>query len=167
MICDSTSIPTVKCVSIVIRMNQAVRGLKLLIIVINPEGTGVGDHIHHLWAFNLRIQYFFDKLLQVSSLNDLNSVRFEIKNSIGKLSKENEDNRPFSGIYENVKRRSKYYLSDFTDGVRGDETWSKVISTTLFLFFLTILASTAMGVLNQKNTRGKISTYYYSLFWII
>lgn len=141
-------------------MNQPVRGLKLLIIVINPGRTGVGDHINHLWALNLRIQSFFNKLLQVSSLAELNSVNFEIKNSSDEIVKKTDGNNatPFSGICENFMRRSKFYLTDFTDGVKGDGTWSKVISTTMFLFFLTILASTAMGVLNEKNTRGKIST---------
>lgn len=141
-------------------MNQAVRGLKLLIIVINPEERGVmSDHIHHLWASNLRIQYFFDTLLQVSSLNELNSMHFEIKDTSEEASKKivGNSNRPFSGIFENLTRRSKFYLSDFSDGLKGGRTWSKVTSTTLFLFFLTILASTAMGVLNEKNTRGKIS----------
>lgn len=104
---------------------------------------------------------FLNKLLKVSSLTELDSIendheirplrrmKYVVNGKSGK--------RPFSGITENVVRRCKHYWSDYVDGIKGDGTLSKVVSTTLFLFFLTILASTAMGVLNEKNTRGKIS----------
>lgn len=144
-----------------IRVNQFENDLKLVIVVINPEESRLGEHIHLLWAFNLSRRQFFERLLTASSLTELSSIHFRFEKNQKSLQNDEKEGltakKPFSGIFENVIRRSGHYLSDFTDGFKGDGTCSKVISTTLFLFFLTILASTAMGVLNEKNTRGKIS----------
>ena len=61
-----------------------------------------------------------------------------------------------SGVKENFDRRLGYYWSDMVDGVQGPRTVAKVISTSFFLFFLCILPTLAFGVLNAKNTKGKI-----------
>ena len=62
-----------------------------------------------------------------------------------------------SGILENIRRRwFKYYISDYVDGLTGNRTISKVLSTIFFLYFLCILPCIAFGVLNAKNTGGKI-----------
>lgn len=61
-----------------------------------------------------------------------------------------------SGLFENIKRRIKYYPSDFTDGLVGHKTIHKTLSTTLFLYFACILPCIAFGVLNSKNTNKLI-----------
>lgn len=154
----------VGCMSIVIRMNRAEKGLKLILIVINPDQINTREPIHHLWAKSLKNISFLNGLLVASSWKELHAVEFDHHEIRPLKAKKNTMNgnistRPFSGIYENVARRSKHYWSDFIDGLKGDGTLRKVISTSLFLFFLTILASTAMGVLNEQNTRGKISRH--------
>ncbi|XP_022783031.1 sodium bicarbonate transporter-like protein 11 [Stylophora pistillata] len=60
------------------------------------------------------------------------------------------------GVIRDFRRRWPHYLSDFKDGIRGHRTIPKVISTTLFLYFACILPSIAFGVLNSRNTSGKI-----------
>lgn len=60
------------------------------------------------------------------------------------------------GLRGDLKRRLPHYWSDFRDGVIGNKTPQKVISTTLFLYFACILPSIAFGVLNDKNTKGLI-----------
>lgn len=64
----------------------------------------------------------------------------------------------FSGVVENFTRRVGYYKCDFTDGWTDSKTISKVLSSTLFLYFLCILPTVAFGALNQKNTNGLIDT---------
>lgn len=62
----------------------------------------------------------------------------------------------FVGVIENFTRRSKFYLSDFVDGVEGRRTINKVIATTFFLYFLCLLPCVAFGVLNANNTKNHI-----------
>lgn len=61
------------------------------------------------------------------------------------------------GIKSDFLGRLPYYLDDFLDGIRGPNTIQKTIATTLFLYFSVILPAVALGVLNSKNTHGKIS----------
>ena len=61
------------------------------------------------------------------------------------------------GIKSDFLGRLPYYLDDFLDGIRGPNTIQKTIATTLFLYFSVILPAVALGVLNSKNTKGKIS----------
>lgn len=60
------------------------------------------------------------------------------------------------GIYEDLKQRIPFYLSDFYDGFAGEKTLHKTISATIFLYFACILPAIAFGVLNLSNTGGKI-----------
>ena len=60
------------------------------------------------------------------------------------------------GLQDDLRRRIPHYWADFRDGVVGDKTIQKVISTTLFLYFASILPAIAFGVLNDHNTQGKI-----------
>lgn len=60
------------------------------------------------------------------------------------------------GLLRDFRRRWPHYLSDFKDGIRGRHTISKVVSTTLFLYFACLLPSIAFGVLNSRNTKGQI-----------
>ncbi|CAJ0598656.1 unnamed protein product [Cylicocyclus nassatus] len=64
---------------------------------------------------------------------------------------------PFRGLTEEFKRRLAVYPSDFTDGVTGHRTMSKLFSTVVFLYFACILPAIAFGVLNDDNTRGGIN----------
>ena len=58
----------------------------------------------------------------------------------------------YQGMYEDLKQRIPYYLSDFYDGFAGDKTVQKTISATIFLYFACILPAIAFGVLNLHNT---------------
>lgn len=60
------------------------------------------------------------------------------------------------GLRDDLRRRLPHYWADYRDGVIGDKTVQKVISTTLFLYFASILPAIAFGVLNDHNTHGKI-----------
>ncbi|XP_031566650.1 sodium bicarbonate transporter-like protein 11 [Actinia tenebrosa] len=60
------------------------------------------------------------------------------------------------GIKEDLKRRWPHYTSDFIDGVIGHRTIQKLAATVMFLYFACLLPSIAFGVLNSKNTNGKI-----------
>ncbi|GMR34894.1 hypothetical protein PMAYCL1PPCAC_05089 [Pristionchus mayeri] len=64
---------------------------------------------------------------------------------------------PFRGLQEELKRRSKQYISDFTDGIFGHRTIPKLFSTVVFLYFACLLPAIAFGVLNDDNTEGKIN----------
>jgi len=61
-----------------------------------------------------------------------------------------------SGLAGDFKRRSKFYLSDFTDGILGDRSLYKTISTTIFLYFSVLLPCIAFGVVDTNNTEGHI-----------
>lgn len=61
-----------------------------------------------------------------------------------------------SGLVDDFRRRSKYYLSDFTDGILGDRSLYKTISTTVFLYFSVLLPCIAFGVVDTNNTEGHI-----------
>jgi len=60
------------------------------------------------------------------------------------------------GLRDDLRRRIPYYFSDYKDGLIGDKTLQKVLSTTLFLYFASILPAIAFGVLNDQNTKGRI-----------
>lgn len=69
----------------------------------------------------------------------------------------------FSGVIENFTRRSKFYLSDFVDGINSRRTINKVIATTFFLYFLCLLPCVAFGVLNANNTNNHIGKLIFQL----
>ena len=71
------------------------------------------------------------------------------------------------GLKEDVTRRFPYYLQDFTDGYTGENTLSKVLSTTFFLYFAVLLPALATGVLNANFTQDKIGVYQVLLSEII
>nr|XP_046909383.1 LOW QUALITY PROTEIN: solute carrier family 4 member 11-like [Dermatophagoides farinae] len=60
------------------------------------------------------------------------------------------------GLYDDLRRRTSHYLSDYVDGLVGRKTIQKTISTIFFLYFACILPTIAFGVLNNNNTAGKI-----------
>ena len=73
------------------------------------------------------------------------------------LQHQQEKKCPFArGIREDLERRLPHYFSDYKDGLVGNKTIQKVISTTFFLYFACILPAIAFGVLNDHNTHGKI-----------
>ena len=61
-----------------------------------------------------------------------------------------------SGLVSDVKRRARFYASDFTDGFLGDRSLYKTISTTIFLYFSVLLPCIAFGVVDTNNTDGAI-----------
>ena len=61
------------------------------------------------------------------------------------------------GLWGDIKRRAKWYLSDYVDGLNNMKSVSKSISATVFLFFACLLPSIAFGSLNAGTTRGAIT----------
>lgn len=60
-----------------------------------------------------------------------------------------------TGIWGDIKRRSKYYMSDFTDGFVGPAgTFQKTVATTWFLYFGILLPTIAFSSLNTNQTHG-------------
>ncbi|KAF8790135.1 Sodium bicarbonate transporter-like protein like [Argiope bruennichi] len=60
------------------------------------------------------------------------------------------------GLWDDIRRRSSLYISDFIDGFVGHKTIHKTISTIFFLYFACILPTIAFGALNDNNTLGQI-----------
>lgn len=59
-------------------------------------------------------------------------------------------------LVQDVQRRGKWYLSDYTDGLKSCHGIQKIISTIFFLYFALIMPCIAFGVLNNYNTHGNI-----------
>lgn len=68
-----------------------------------------------------------------------------------------------TNLIENVVRRTKCYYSDFVDGLADRRAVQKTASTVFFLYFSILLPSIAFGVLNSKNTDGKIGKCPFKL----
>ncbi|XP_061750858.1 sodium bicarbonate transporter-like protein 11 isoform X4 [Nerophis ophidion] len=61
------------------------------------------------------------------------------------------------GIYEDLCRRLPFYVSDFTDGIVGNnKTLLKYMTTAIFLYIAILLPAIAFGSLNDESTRGEI-----------
>jgi len=60
------------------------------------------------------------------------------------------------GIYDDLKRRLPHYVSDYTDGLTGKNTISKLLATVFFLYFACLLPDIAFGTLYEQFTEGKI-----------
>jgi len=65
---------------------------------------------------------------------------------------------PFGGIIDDVRRRSRYYLSDWADGI----CW-KTPAGALFMFFATFASTVALGELARSQTDGHIGVTEYLL----
>lgn len=61
-----------------------------------------------------------------------------------------------AGLVDDIKRRVGFYLSDFSDGIMGERSLYKTISTTVFLYFSVLLPCIAFGVVDTNNTDGQI-----------
>ena len=86
------------------------------------------------------------------------SVKKEVSN--GKTSEEEQSSArwyPFQGIKSDLSRRLPFYWSDFKDGIIGNKSFSKTVSTTFFLYFSIILPAIAFGNLQNDNTKGDIN----------
>ncbi|KAF7710594.1 hypothetical protein HF521_009466 [Silurus meridionalis] len=61
------------------------------------------------------------------------------------------------GIYEDLCRRLPFYISDFTDGIVGNnKALLKYMTTSIFLYIAVLLPAIAFGSLNDESTRGEI-----------
>ncbi|KAK3554431.1 hypothetical protein QTP70_023039, partial [Hemibagrus guttatus] len=61
------------------------------------------------------------------------------------------------GIYEDLCRRLPFYISDFTDGIVGNnKALVKYMTTSIFLYIAVLLPAIAFGSLNDEITRGEI-----------
>jgi len=56
------------------------------------------------------------------------------------------------GIRNDIARRSKLYLSDYSDAFRSFDRTTKTLSTTMFLFFACLSPAIAFGLLFQEGT---------------
>jgi solute carrier family 4 (sodium borate transporter), member 11 len=89
----------------------------------------------------------------------LNTPLIERSEAAEALKKElTHSRRPLGGLIGDVKRRARWYFSDYKDGVIGNKALQKTLSTTAFLYFACILPSIAFGVLNDHNTDGAMSS---------
>ena len=67
----------------------------------------------------------------------------------------------FLGVRQDILRRGRYYLRDYVDGVTGVRALSKLISTTLFLYFAILLPLLGKIIVLQsfagyfRHTRSK------------
>jgi sodium borate transporter 11 len=96
-----------------------------------------------------------DRVAKLTEINNRNKHGDDVVIS-GESIKSSKVINFMSGVKENVIRRLGFYWSDITDGVNNVKSVEKTVSTSLFLFFLCILPTLAFGVLNSKNTKGKI-----------
>ena len=71
------------------------------------------------------------------------------------------------GLKQDITRRFPYYWQDFMDGLSGENTLCKVVSTTIFLYFAVLLPVIACGVINAIFTCGKIGVYQIIVSQII
>lgn len=72
--------------------------------------------------------------------------------------KRNGMGKPFSGLVMNLRKRMKYYKSDWTDGFN-----QKSISAVLFLFFTCLAPTVAFGGLTNIITNGTIGVIEFIL----
>ena len=63
---------------------------------------------------------------------------------------------PGMELVNDIRRRAKHYLSDYSTDIKDFTSIRKIISTTLFLFFSLLLPAIAFGVLDANYTDGKI-----------
>ena len=61
-------------------------------------------------------------------------------------------------LLNDIKRRKKHYLSDFTDGLDSWRSIKKYTTSVIFLYFTLLLPVMAFGVLNSYNTENEIET---------
>ena len=60
------------------------------------------------------------------------------------------------GLRNDLRNVAKFYKSDFVDIFKDRKSQFKALSTTIFLYFTTILPTIAFGSVNDKNTGGLI-----------
>eukprot|EP00116_Pleurobrachia_bachei_P000366 sb/3460628/ len=61
-------------------------------------------------------------------------------------------------LYNDIKRRKKVYLSDFSDGFNDLTSVKKYLNAMMFLYFTLLLPVMAFGVINSYNTHKAIET---------
>jgi solute carrier family 4 (sodium borate transporter), member 11 len=60
-------------------------------------------------------------------------------------------------LFGDVRRRLRWYISDWVDGVVGPRTKINLLSTVVFIYFLCLLPVVAFGTLLESNTNGFFS----------
>lgn len=63
---------------------------------------------------------------------------------------------PFGGVVDDIRRRGKHYVSDWTDGI----CW-KTPAGALYMFFATFASTVALGELARSQTDGHIGVTEY------
>ncbi|CEF68129.1 Sodium bicarbonate transporter-like protein 11 [Strongyloides ratti] len=116
--------------------------------------------------------------LELEDINDKEKFKakiMEYSKELYKIDKDKEIEKfnvnnkwePLLCIINDFKRRWKYYLSDWWDGLSDYHSISKTISTTIYLFFIILLTTIALGMLNENNTKSKITVSNQILSQII
>lgn len=119
-------------------------------------GTILAESSFRQDLLTIRDKEDFNQIVDKRSTNLISSSKV----SNGQIEKVTIVNA-FSGVIENFTRRSKFYVSDFVDGIDGRRTINKVIATTFFLYFLCLLPCVAFGVLNANNTSNHIGKFLF------
>uniref|UniRef100_A0AAF5I1G2 Bicarbonate transporter-like transmembrane domain-containing protein n=1 Tax=Strongyloides stercoralis TaxID=6248 RepID=A0AAF5I1G2_STRER len=97
--------------------------------------------------FKTKILSYSKELCKISDEKEIEKFNTNVKNKW----------EPFLCIINDFKGRWKYYLSDWWDGLSDYYSISKTISTTIYLFFIILLTTIALGMLNENNTKSKIT----------
>jgi len=179
------SLPNLKQSHVAIaRLNEPVNfgthceEVKFIIVVIAPQKeklTKNAVEIGRTFSSLLSDFVFRSKLQIACDVNEFKQVFVDYlqshdvesnKNSTS-LACEHEENvfKSYSwkqfgkGVFDDLKRRQKHYISDFVDGVIGKNTLSKLTATVFFLYFACLLPDIAFGTLYEKSTDGKLDVY--------
>ncbi|PAV84938.1 hypothetical protein WR25_08495 [Diploscapter pachys] len=84
-------------------------------------------------------------------------VDFSKSESDDSLHQEKNSCVPGKGIAQDLRKKLRFYASDYLDGIKDFRSVSKVISSTVFLIFTILPTSISYGILNTDNTKGSIN----------
>ncbi|PAA94733.1 hypothetical protein BOX15_Mlig030243g1 [Macrostomum lignano] len=161
-----------------VNLGRSSEGVHFILLVVTPtkeKGTKSDIEIGRTFATILADADFRQRLMLAESEDEFKSMMQSHAQDLGEeqriyrrksLRTKDFMTQAFSyenswllcnGIKADIKRRLRHYPSDFVDGFRGPKTLTKVLSTVIFLYFACLLPCIAFGVLNHKQTDGKIS----------
>ena len=173
---------------------EGAEGVRIICLVLCPvrtKNTKSAVQVARTYATLLSNINLRQNLLNAHSSEDF-AHEFKVENSrirkehdLWKRSSEREKSEdttrnnkgkwyPGKEIFSDVKRRARFYLSDFTKDVKDCNSIQKITSTTLFLYFSILLPAIAFGVLYSELTDGKldvknviVSQALSGIFWVI
>lgn len=72
--------------------------------------------------------------------------------------------RPFGGLYDDVRRRLPYFLTDFTDAFTSFSAASQCLSAILYLFFANLTNIITFGGVMSTMLHGEMVSGVVVLF---